>query len=305
MSVLSKSKLAIAIAAVSIGLASASAAQAENIVGLTTTNQLLSFDSAAPTFGNSLISITGLAVNETLLGIDRRPTTFNTIYGISTLNRLYTVNQFTGSASFVAMLSSPLMGQAFGVDFNPVADAAGASSLRVVSNADQNLAINANTGVVTTQTPLNPGDPTIVGSAYTNNVAMPASTALYSIDSAADALFQQDTPPGGTQVPIGPLGVDTTGLVGFDVSGATATPYASLTNGLTGESGLYTINLASGAATLVGLIGIGGNTAIAPALVGITVSPIPEPSTWALMVAGLIGVGVVARRRRKAEGAPQ
>ena len=97
---------------------------------------------------------------------------------------------------------------------------------------------------------------------------------------------------------VGALGVDANGISGFDVFSA-STAFAAMTNGDTGKSGLYSINLGTGAATLIGEFGIGGNTAIAPPLVGLTVtSVVPEPGTLLTMLAGLTAIGFVARRRR-------
>jgi hypothetical protein len=48
-------------------------AEAEFLTGLTTTGNLVSFDSATPGTISSSVAITGLQVGEVLLGIDRRP----------------------------------------------------------------------------------------------------------------------------------------------------------------------------------------------------------------------------------------
>ena len=79
-------------------------AQAENLVGLTTTNQLVQFDSDKPLQGSS-VSITGLALNERLLGLDARPTT-GLLYSISDAGKLYTLDAFSGVATFVANLTA-------------------------------------------------------------------------------------------------------------------------------------------------------------------------------------------------------
>ena len=70
----------------------------------------------------------------------------------------------------------------------------------------------------------------------------------------------------------------------------------------TGKSGLYSINLGTGAATLIGDFGIGGNTAISPPLLGLTVAAVPEPGTYAMLIAGLLGIGLVGRRRLNRDG---
>ena len=38
-------------------------------------------------------------------------------------------------------------------------------------------------------------------------------------------------------------------------------------------------------------------------VIGLSVTPVPEPETYALMLAGLGAVGFIARRRRKPFGA--
>ncbi|HEY9239446.1 MAG TPA: DUF4394 domain-containing protein, partial [Burkholderiaceae bacterium] len=278
-------------------------AQAQQIVGLTTTNALLTFGAATPQNGSALMTITGLeGTNQRILAIDTRPTN-GLIYGVSTDSKLYTLDAATGVATKVANLSIALNGTAFGFDFNPVADTGGAASLRITSDTGQNLAVNATTGATTVQTGLtfNAGSIGAAGAAYRDNDANPATSAvgLYYIDSDTDGLYFTGAPGGGVLSFVGSLGFDTTGVLGFDIAGAGNMAYAGLTlNGTdTGKSGLYSINLGTGAATLIGDFGIFGNTAISPPLLGLTVAAVPEPGTYAMLIAGLLGIGLVSRRR--------
>jgi len=290
----------------------AAAQSADTIVGLTSNWQLASFSSASPTQGSAPVSISGLQFNEVVLGIDFRPSN-GLLYGLGSFNNLYTLDARTGQASFVASLTNASGGAAFAlsagraydIDFNPVPDLGQTlPSLRVTSSGGDNLRINVNgasAGQVSVDTALSvPGGstPRLAGSAYTNNDRDPATgTALYGIDFDTDRLFLQSPPNNGTLVTVGALGVDTSALVGFDVSGITGNAYASLTNPIDSRSSLYRIDLATGAALLLGAYGVLGNTSAAAPLMDIAVAPVPEPSTYALMLAGLGALGFVLRRR--------
>ena len=287
-------------------LFAAQAASAESLVALTSDQKLLTFDSASPSQG-SLQAITGLGTDR-LRAIDLRPTT-GVVYALGIQNKLYTLDTSTGAASLVTTLSADptdtsdtftgLRGTAFGFDFNPVADLSGAPSLRVVSNAGENLRIavsGPNAGKVITDNTLRGGTLTIVASAYTNNDTNPATgTALYGIDAGSDNLYQQGLPTSGVQTLIGALGVNTSAVAGFDIS-ATGNAYAALTDGDTGETGLYRISLTPGGnlATWVGAFGVGG--APVSSVIGLTALPVPEPSTWAMVAAGLALLPLMRRR---------
>src|SRR5215204_431048 len=113
-------------------------------VGLTTTNQLVFFDTENPGSPLRIAPVTGLQLGEDLLGIDVRPAT-GQLYGLGSTSRLYTIDQTTGVATQVGAAGAFLLsGADFGFDFNPVPD-----RIRVVSDADQNLRLNPNDGSVT------------------------------------------------------------------------------------------------------------------------------------------------------------
>src|SRR5439155_1155340 len=105
----------------------------------------------------------------------------------------------------------------------------------------------------------------------------PAGAAtLYGIDAATDALYVQNATDGTTTMVGTGLGLDAAAVGGFDVpDGVSADPgtaratgdgFAALTVG--GVTGLYRIDLTTGAAHLVGRIGDG--TAVVP---GFTLAP--------------------------------
>ncbi len=245
----------------------------ETIIGLTTSNQLVTFNSNAPDWILFTVNITDLLGGEVVLGIDFRPAN-NQLYGFTNYNRLVTLNPASGAATAVATLSTGLAGNEYGVDFNPTND-----RLRIVNDTDQNASVNPVDGVVTLQTPLNPGNPNVTGVAYTNNVAGAATTTLYDIDFNTDALYTQSPPAAGTLNLVGPLGVDTSSLVGFDISGASGVAYASLSS-VFNVSSLYSINLTTGAAQFLGQIGSSPTS-----LRDITVSPIAPQTIFGVTTA--------------------
>jgi hypothetical protein len=246
-------------------------ANPEWIYAITTTNILVTFNSATPGTISGTLPVTGLQPGETILGIDFRPATA-VLYALGSTSRLYTINIATGAATQVGtgQFSTLLSGTEFGFDFNPVVD-----RIRVVSDADQNLRLNPDTGTIAgvdvnlayaAGDPNAAANPNVVGAAYTNNGKGATTTTLFDIDSNLDILARQGSvngspvsPNAGQLFTIGGLGADTSNLVGFDIS-QQAVAYASLTVG--GVPQLYTINLTTGAATLVGQIGGSGNDAL-------------------------------------------
>ena len=296
--------LAAALAALVLG---AGRADAEFLIGVTTTNNLVTFDSATPGTLSGSVGLTGLQAGETLLGIDFRPASGG-LYGLGSTSRLYAINPTTGAAIQVGSAGAfTLSGTAFGFDFNPTVD-----RIRVVSNTGQNLRLNPNDGTLTatdtilayaTGDPNAGATPRVVGSAYTNNFSGATTTTLYGIDSNLDILVAQGSPGGSPVSPntgqlftVGALGFNTSDLVGFDVSGVSGIAFAAMTAPAGNFSQLFTVNLATGAATLVGTIGGGvplvGLAAAAPA--------IPEPSTLVLLAIGSLGTLAYRRRSRRA-----
>jgi Domain of unknown function (DUF4394) len=278
---------AFAIATSADFLSSTSPAMAFGLAGLTFDNQLLLFDSATP---NKTTSVQVTGVSGKLLGIDLRPAN-NLIYGLTSTNNIYTIDPFSGAAAFVSALSIPFTSGSFsGVDFNPAAD-----RLRVVGANGQNFRINVDTGLVTQDTPLNPGSPAVSGAAYTNVDNDPTTgTTLYNIGAATAQLFIQSPPNDGTLTPVGSLNVSSFGaLAGFDIVTANGvdTAFAALTPAESSLTSLYTINLNTGAATSLGVIDDGST-----GLIGLTSTAVPEPITMAGLA--LAGAGLAAARRR-------
>lgn len=273
-------------------------ASAERMVAVADGGTLIAFRASDPGTVLSSVTITGLGMGASLVGIDYRPAD-RKLYGVSSDSRLYTVSMVNGKATEVGMLNVPLMGSFFGVDFNPTVD-----RLRVVSDTGQNLRINPDNAVVATN--LSPGGDLalnyggmpamgIVAAAYTNNVAAATSTTLYVIDSLLDVLaIQGPMPPmmgpnQGSLLSLGAIGFNPTPRTGFDISGQTGTAYVSSGNNL------WTLDLTLAAAPkFLGAIAPGRGLEIA----SIAVAPVPEPGTWGMIAAGMLGL-IAAYRRRK------
>lgn len=267
-------------------------ASAVTLVGLTADGRIAAFDSATPSSA-ATVSITGLMAGDSLVGIDVRPAN-NTIYGVSLSNRIYTLDKATGAATMVAALDVPVVNAdlSYGVDFNPSADFAGGSSLRLVSSAGSNFAINSVTGVVgNAASNIGTG---ITSVAYSNSkpnpMAAPTSTQLYYVDSTRDVLRVATAAFNAPVInDVGPLGLDVADIGGFDLS-AGGMGYGAF--GMAGSSttGIYGVDIATGATALLGTYD--------GKLTGLTIAPVPEPATYALMLAGLLAVGMAGRARR-------
>ena len=216
----------------------------ETLFAVTTTNRLIRYNSNSP-FPVSDTPILGLQPGENILGIDFRPAT-GELYGLGSTSRLYKIDTTNGQATQVGSgtFSTPLNGTDFGFDFNPTVD-----RVRIVSDAEQSIAVNPDTAAVTVNSNLNPPG-NVVAAAYTNNFAGATTTTLYDIDSNSDLLLTQ-VPATGTLSAVGPLNVNTTGLTGFDIA-RNGLAFASLTAPAASSTNLYTVNLSTGGATLIG-----------------------------------------------------
>jgi uncharacterized protein (TIGR03437 family) len=273
------------------------------IYAVTANNNLISFGAGTPGTIAKSVALSGLPQGETIVGIDFRPKT-NALYGVSSASRVYTINTTTGAATAVGAAFTPAAnGTAFGVDFNPVPD-----RIRFVSDNEQNLRLNPDTGATAaTDTALAyaTGDvnaaanPNIVGAAYTNNFNGATTTTLYGIDSNLDILVRQgsvggapDSPNNGKLNTIGALGVNTSDQVGFDISAPNDVAYASLTTQGANASSLYSINLNTGAATLIGTIG--GGAIVRDIAIPVTFIPTAQQAGFAVVNAASFSADTLA-----------
>ena len=97
----------------------------------------------------------------------------------------------------------------------------------------------------------------------------------------------EPTPTRACRAECSSLGFDlsATDQLGFDISGFSGAGYFAVGNNF------YGIDLNTGAASLIGSLGLSGIT-------GISVVPVPEPGTWAMLLLGFGFIGVALRSRR-------
>ncbi|WP_157057460.1 DUF4394 domain-containing protein [Loktanella sp. 3ANDIMAR09] len=230
---------------------SATAAVAAPALGLVGDKTLVMFDTETLAVSGTM-DVTGV---DSLLGIDLRPSN-NTVVGVTPDMTIVSIDTATGEATEMSTMDTPLpvADSQVIVDFNPAAD-----RLRFMTDTT-NHRVNVDTGEVTVDGSLDwvEGDmhmgetPDIVAAAYINSYGQPESTAMYDIDATIAGLIQQTSPNDGTLSAIGKLGLDAPAQAyAFDVqTTAELENTAFLVNGNT----LYTVDLATGAATSVGMI---------------------------------------------------
>src|SRR5262245_7502320 len=133
-------------------LAAVMPARAERAAAVATAlpRSLVLFDTATPTVV-TLQALTGLGTNESIVGLDLRPSTgelfaltVTTGSATNSLIRTYTINPDTGGATLVGTTAAALAGAGdvpSGVDFNPTVD-----RIRLVNTNDENARINPANG---------------------------------------------------------------------------------------------------------------------------------------------------------------
>jgi hypothetical protein len=291
MQKLASSLLALATVATLAGCAGMGAApaegpaRAEKAVAVTVSNRLIKFNAGQPGRILSSKPITGLQPGEQVLGIDYRVAK-DALYALGSSGRLYTLDEDTAAARPVGEpFTVRLEGTEFGFDFNPTVD-----RIRVVSGSGQNLRLHPDTGAVVDASADTPGvqidgklayaagdaqagkTPAVVGAAYSYNKANPRITTNYALDAAAGTLVTQGSREGAM-----PAVSPNTGMLftvgslrqpfrtaAFDIQAVSDVAFAALDNG-GGASRWVTIDLQTGAATSLGMVG-GGEAVRAVAL---------------------------------------
>ena len=121
----------------------------ETLHALTQNLELLTVNAGQPRIVQKRLGVTGLPAGEQLVGIDYRVAK-GVLFAVSRSGTVYTLDTNTGVLKTISgkPLDKALEGDAFGVDFNPVAD-----RIRVVSNTGQNLRLHPDTGALAAADP--------------------------------------------------------------------------------------------------------------------------------------------------------
>ena len=267
-----RTKAALSVSAGLAAMLGAGSASAAPLQVLGTGNTLITVDSATPGTITRSVAISGIGAGQSILGFDYRPASPRVLYAISSSGQLYGINGFTGAATAIGLpgVGSPPIaaGKDIGIDFNPSVDRIRLFVPGGAAVGTLNYRLNPDNGALVATDGLVAAGSSIVGAAYTNNVAGGTPTTLYGIDTRNGTAPAQLVTVGGVNgtpspntgtvtrsvnllLPNGGT-LTTTGPIGFDIvtSGTTQTAYVSFVAG--GATRLYTVDLTTGQTTLLG-----------------------------------------------------
>jgi hypothetical protein len=259
-----KHKLAVLLALSPIALAGCAGTGAipewgPDLAAVTESNKVVTFSHMTPGTIESSKAISGVAAGEQVVAISYRSTD-GQLYALGSQGHLYTLSVNSGAVQSKSVLHaaggdafSALSGSAYGMSFSPVD-----GSLSVVSDAGQNLMVDADSGAVTSQKAL--GDKAAVfAAAYTTKPNGPFKTTLYVIKAKGgefDSILSTVNP---VLVTVGGLGSDVAPVGGLDIRGneSGGIAYAAMTAADGKDSKLYRVKLGAGEAKGMGTIGGG------------------------------------------------
>ena len=215
-------------------------------------NRLLLFGTGSPDTLGRLAPITGVAAGHRIASVDFRPAD-GQLYGVGTDSRVYTIDTLTAVATPVGSPFVPAAtGTHFGIRFEPTT-----GQLRLHSvESKQNLRLDPVSGQVAGedgQLAFAPGDPWAGGNPGVAGTAYTAGGVLYGIEASKDILVALPDPSNGLITTVGALGATATLCAALDIA-RDGTAYAVLTH--TDGSKLFTVDLGTGTATLIGTIDI-------------------------------------------------
>jgi hypothetical protein len=244
------------------------------------------FQTATPDAAASVALALGpVPAGETIVSLAWRPQT-GQLYGLGVdadaeTATLYLIDPQTGSVTVVGAASDiswagvdfPAASAGWGIDFNPVVD-----RLRLVADGGLNARVNPNTGMPIGINPDTPhsglplGSTGVTAVSYTNAFTQPLTggvTTVYVLEPTANQLLIQNPPNAGVltaaqTVTLGGAPLDFGTVAGLDIPGEVAVASSSAPAAgsgialldVSGAEGLYTLDLTTGAATLLGAVAL-------------------------------------------------
>lgn len=271
----------------------------EEIVAVTSGNQLLRFNAGQPQKVRDRKPLTGLRAAERILGIDYRVAKgeLYALGAVGAAGQLYRIDIARGTALPVGsgvVLPAAAAGAAetadsveWGFDFNPTVD-----RIRVVNDRGANLRLHPDTGAQVDGDAGLPGlqgdgrlaydggdiaagkTPAVVAAAYTYNKTDERITTNYALDGAAGTLVHQGTkegvtpavsPNSGRLFTVGSLGIGRFAHANFDISDLSPTAYSGVHAHGARATRWYRVDLVTGKASFIGTVG-GGETLVGAAI---------------------------------------
>jgi hypothetical protein len=270
----------LALAGCAVSQEQAGSPRKETLHVVTDKLELLTINAGQPTKVLNRVPLSGLAAGDTLVGVDYRVAK-GVLFALSKSGRLYTVDTASGVLQPVGNGSAvTLQGDAFGVDFNPVAD-----RVRVISSSGQNLRLHPETGLVAATDPAPAyastdkragSKPEVVAVAYTYNKTDDKLTSNYAIDRNGGYLVTMGSAEGvqpvvsfntGQLFSVGAIGVADMSDASMDIADVTGAAFAAIRLKTHATTRLYSIDLQTGKGTFLGTIGDGAK------VLGLAVEP--------------------------------
>lgn len=268
----------------------AGSASAETLYILKSDGSLATTTTANPAAVSAGVPITGIDAGETAVAIDVRPQNqrlymlgVNAAANTATLYHLSPETGYAGAVGPVGSIALTTDGatpvdlpdpttQTWDIDFNPTVDrlrvVAGSLNFRVDPNTGRPVDGNNGGGAVSGNNPdgsIHGATSTVAAAAYTDNSPNRIATTLYTLDEINHQLLIQNPANGGDQTSVAAITIGGNPLNflcrGFDIAPGVNAPAAGLPvnsgSGFAllsagGVTGLYSINLTNGAATVIG-----------------------------------------------------
>jgi hypothetical protein len=262
----------------------------EEIVAVSSGNQLLRFNAGQPQAVRERRPLAGLRAGERILGIDFRVAKgeLYALGAVGTAGQLYRIDIAQARALPVgAGLTLPGEAAEWGFDFNPTVD-----RIRVVNNRGANLRLHPDTGAQVDGDAAQPGlqadgalqyqsgdlasskAPVVVAAGYTYNQTDEKITTNYALDGATGTLVHQGSKEGvqplvspntGRLFTVGSLGIGPFAHATLDISDLAPTAYSGIHAHDAKATRWYQVDLVTGKARFIGTVG-GGQTLVGAAI---------------------------------------